>query len=355
MGMPSRTLALLCALFGASAAQATFHTFTIEQLYSNADGTVQYVVLHESQNEDGEYLLGGHALTVTGHGFSRSFTFPADLPSASTAGKRVLLATRAFPVSAAAKLYGYPPPPPPPDPPARASAAPDYILPDRFLPTDGGTLDYAGVDQVSFGPLPTDGATAMARDGTPRAAVAVNFAGVATALHPGPVMAVEFHDDALDHYFISASAPDIDALDSGRIAGWKRTGASFAVFPAPGLSADAVNPVCRFYIPPQHGDSHFFSASPDECATVLAHASSDPNYSGFIEETDHAFYIALPDTLTGACPADTVPVYRLFDNRADANHRYTTDPAVKAAMIARGYIAEGYGPNAVIMCAPAGG
>jgi hypothetical protein len=108
------------------------------------------------------------------------------------------------------------------------------------------------------------------------------------------------------------------------------------VLPAPGVSATSVNPVCRFYIPPAHGDSHFFSASPTECADVLARSGSDPNYSGFVEETDHAFFMALPDAPTGACPAVTVPVYRLFDNRADANHRYTTDPAVKAAMVARG-------------------
>ena len=46
-------------------------------------------------------------------------------------------------------------------------------------------------------------------------------------------------------------------------------------------------------------------------------------------------------------------MFRLFNNRADANHRYTAEPAVQAAMVARGYIAEGYGPNATIMCAPA--
>ena len=31
----------------------------------------------------------------------------------------------------------------------------------------------------------------------------------------------------------------------------------------------------------------------------------------------------------------------------DSNHRYTTDPAIKAQMIARGCVAEGIGPNAV--------
>ncbi len=63
-------------------------------------------------------------------------------------------------------------------------------------------------------------------------------------------------------------------------------------------------------------------------------------------------FIALPDSVTGACPAGTMAVYRMWNNRADSNHRYTTDLTVKAQMLARGYIAEGYGPNQVIMCAP---
>ena len=40
---------------------------------------------------------------------------------------------------------------------------------------------------------------------------------------------------------------------------------------------------------------------------------------------DHYFVIALPDLATGECPAGLVKVYRLWNNRADSNHRYTTD------------------------------
>jgi hypothetical protein len=37
---------------------------------------------------------------------------------------------------------------------------------------------------------------------------------------------------------------------------------------------------------------------------------------------------------------DYVVPDRLWNNRADSNHRYTTEPATKAQMIARGYVAE---------------
>lgn len=172
------------------------------------------------------------------------------------------------------------------------------------------------------------------------AVLQVSGAGVAPVASTTNV--IEFHHTALDHYFISAAPEDIDALDSGRFPGWARTGLSFKAYAqaTPGTSA-----VCRYYLPPPL-DSHFYSASPDECAAVAA------KWPQFVLEAPDVFFIALPDRASGACPAATVPVYRLFDARVDANHRYTTDAAVKAQMIARGYVAEGYGPDATIMCAP---
>jgi len=63
------------------------------------------------------------------------------------------------------------------------------------------------------------------------------------------------------------------------------------------------------------------------------------------------FQINLPDTKTGACPSGTLPVYRLWNHRGDSNHRYTTSAAIKAQMLAAGYLAEGYGSDGVVMCA----
>jgi hypothetical protein len=34
--------------------------------------------------------------------------------------------------------------------PQFAAAMPDYVMPNQFLPTDGGTINYAGVDSVSL-------------------------------------------------------------------------------------------------------------------------------------------------------------------------------------------------------------
>jgi hypothetical protein len=324
------TLALALGL-AAGNARASSHTWRIETLYSNADGTVQYVVLHESAGLGGQRFLAGKALTSTHAGVSKVLVFPVNLPSAATASRRVLIGTPGF-----ASL---------------ALIAPDYTMPARFLATDGGTLDYAGVDAVSYTALPTDGAGALDRGGSVVPGVATNFAGAAVVVPALPVASVEYYSATLDHYFISDLAPDIDALDSGRIPGWSRTGQSFDVFPAP-PGGSTVNPVCRFYIPPAHGNSHFFSASPAECAAVAQKTLTDPNFSGYVEETAHAFYINLPDTASGACPAGTTAVYRLWNARADSNHRYTADASTKALMVSHGYVPEGYGADAVIMCAP---
>ncbi len=154
---------------------------------------------------------------------------------------------------------------------------------------------------------------------------------------------IEFYAASLDHYFISALPAEIDALDRGKIPGWARTGQSFLAY---SQAQAAANPVCRFYLPPAYGDSHFFSASPAECAAV------QERYPFFVLETPAAFYILLPDTATGACPAGSSPVYRVWDNRADTNHRYTTSRAIRDQMLAAGWVAEGYGTDAVIMCSP---
>ena len=79
-----RIALLLLALLPA-VAHATSHTWRIETLYSNADGSVQYVVLRESQGLTAQRLLAGKALTSTHAGVSKTFTFPVNLPSDATA------------------------------------------------------------------------------------------------------------------------------------------------------------------------------------------------------------------------------------------------------------------------------
>jgi len=157
------------------------------------------------------------------------------------------------------------------------------------------------------------------------------------------LVAVEYYWAARDHYFVTAFPVEIAVLDAAPPGGWLRTGASFPVYENP---LAGTSPVCRFYLPPAFGDSHFYSASPDECAAVRA------KYPGFSYEAPNVFYVPLPDTLTGVCPPGTAIVYRLWNNRADTNHRYTTNPTLVQQSLARGFVLEGYGLTNAAMCAP---
>jgi hypothetical protein len=179
------------------------------------------------------------------------------------------------------------------------------------------------------------------------AASAIAASAVAPPLAlPPAVTVIEYYAASLNHYFITADAAEAAALDSGAIPGWTRTGYQFTAYASAPLGA-SVSPVCRFYGLPQAGlNSHFYSASLAECAAVLTRFPA----SWQLESND-VFQVQVPDLATGDCPLGTVGVYRLFNNRLDANHRYTTDPALRAQMLLVGYISEGYGPAGVVFCA----
>jgi hypothetical protein len=163
----------------------------------------------------------------------------------------------------------------------------------------------------------------------------------------GTVAAVEFYNALLDHYFLSTNPSEINDLDTGVHPGWVRTGLRFNAYPGPVAGA---SPVCRFYRAPAYGDSHFYSASPAECAATAAAHPVD-----WIYESAAVFYIALPDPVSGACPAGTRPIWRFF-NRLTTNHRYTAEVKDRDDMRADPFTwtAEGYGDDAVIMCSPSG-
>ena len=153
---------------------------------------------------------------------------------------------------------------------------------------------------------------------------------------------VEFYNASLDHYFLTWLGAEIAALDAGIAPkGWARTGKAFATFTAP---RGDTSPICRFYIPPQFGNSHFFGRGAAECNAT---AASNPT---FVLEDPAFMQMVLPSA--GACPSGTKPVYRVFSNRADANHRYTIERAVRDDMVVHGWLAEGDGPDLVVMCAP---
>jgi hypothetical protein len=171
---------------------------------------------------------------------------------------------------------------------------------------------------------------------------------------PGTVLAVEYFDATLGHYFVTVTPGEMDVLDREGAAGWQRTGQSFWVYPADGSAPAGSNPVCRFYGLPEAGlDSHFYSASPQECQAVIDRFS----WAWLLESAAY-FYAFLPQD-DGACTAQataqraTTWLLRAYNNRPDANHRFTTSRFILDQMqSSRGWVPEGYGIYSNAMCLP---
>ena len=329
--------AMLCVLTAALTlpASASFHTFAIQQLYSNADGSIQFIVLKEAAGENGQQFLTGHAITSTQGGTQHKLTFPNDLPGNNTANHSFLIAT---PGLAALGLI-----------------TPDYTMPAGFLFTNGGTVNYAGVDQLTYAALPTDGVTALYSDGTMQPNLARNFAGATASVTapgggPATVNVVEYHHAAFDHYFITPVAAEIALLDAHAppFQDWSRTGFSFNAYVNAGAPAGSVA-ICRFFndhFAPK--SSHFYAAHGFGCEATIA------QFPDWGLEDDKLFNTMLPDATTGDCPAGTIPVYRMYNQGMGGapNHRFVTSLAERQKMLDQGFVAEGAGPIGVGMCVP---
>jgi serralysin len=169
-------------VFAASAcpALASFHTWRISEVYSNAAGNVQFIEFQQpSSVPDDERFVNNQTITTSAAPI-HSFTIVGNLPSAPLANSYFLVGT--------------------PDYAALASAPdPDYTLPaGSFFNISGDTLTFAvTVDTLTFGSgaLPTNGTDSLTRTSwgsgttTTGAATPTNFAGQ-TGTVPEPSFAV---------------------------------------------------------------------------------------------------------------------------------------------------------------------
>src|SRR3954468_21537752 len=94
------TARLACFVFALAVplfARAADPSFQVVEVFSNADGTVQFVQLREIAGQNGQQGLAGKTLTVKRNGVvTATYTFTADLPSANTANHGVLIATAGY-------------------------------------------------------------------------------------------------------------------------------------------------------------------------------------------------------------------------------------------------------------------
>jgi serralysin len=135
----------------------SFHLYDINEIFSNADGSVQFIELRVGAS-NGEHLWKDKTITVTQGGTTpHTFTFPSDLPSSQTANTSVLIATQGF-----ANL---------------GVVTPNFIVQDGFLFQGSGSVNFAGVDVFSYSNLPTNGSLSVGVGGSTAANSPTNFAG----------------------------------------------------------------------------------------------------------------------------------------------------------------------------------
>lgn len=146
--------------------QAVFaggHTWKVKEIFSNADGTIQYVEVWEANGTAGEIGTANHNVSSNSH----FFTIPSNVASPTTF-KSLLLATQGF-----ADLN---------------VVRPDYIIADNFFSLTTDSISYVPLHTMTFlaGQLPTDGVMALAADLTTVVNSPENYAGQGGSVDVGP-------------------------------------------------------------------------------------------------------------------------------------------------------------------------
>ena len=149
--------------------RSAFHLWDIAEIYSSADGSVQFIEL--SCPVDGQQFLINHDLVATSDGNVVTFTFPSNSGD-PTQDKRLLLATANF-----AALPG--------------AVTPDFILPDNFFDPTATTIQFdfgPGQDiiNLSGSDIPTDGISSINDSLVQAVNTPTNFAGDAGEIFIDP-------------------------------------------------------------------------------------------------------------------------------------------------------------------------
>lgn len=152
---------VVAALAWATAAEAGHHRWDFSELFTNADGSVQYIELFSANATE----AGPGPWTITSG--QKTLDLDGGLPSAGTDGTFVLIATASF-----VSLPG--------------AVTPDYILPARFFSAQGGSLTADGAAVWKYPAVPTDGVNALQRGGSWATNSPTNLGGTRGSVKLGP-------------------------------------------------------------------------------------------------------------------------------------------------------------------------
>jgi hypothetical protein len=139
---------ILLVAFSFQRLTAAFHLWSVSEVYSSPDGSVQFIQLTNGANFEAQ--LGGHVITCAGPEGTNTFTFPTNLPSSTTLNKSFLIGTP--------NLSAIP-----------GGVTPDYVFTNAvpFLFQSGSSQIILGIGgsfelPVAYTNLPSDGSSALA-------------------------------------------------------------------------------------------------------------------------------------------------------------------------------------------------
>jgi hypothetical protein len=156
-------------LFLPATAPAAFHAWTIRELYTGLDGSVQFIELFTSSS--GQQFTNSQVIQITEQatGMTHTFTFDSDTGT-PTNGHALLIGTSNL------SMFGGP--------------TPDYFIPAGFLFSGASSMEFLGTTQGGFNytSLPTDNIHSLL---IPSHLTAINspqnFAGMTGQAVPEPV------------------------------------------------------------------------------------------------------------------------------------------------------------------------
>jgi hypothetical protein len=136
--------------------RADFHFFFINEVFTNPEGTIQFVELFTSFGAQNN--LGGHTIRASNGPNINVFTFGSGLVG-DTTNKHVLIATPGF-----AAIPG--------------AVTPDYTFPSLNFLFQNGAVNFAeGTDILNYISPPWNGITSLNGNGVPVTNSPTNFAG----------------------------------------------------------------------------------------------------------------------------------------------------------------------------------
>ena len=162
--LQARIAVALLLLAVSASSHSAFHLWVINEVYSNADGTLQFIEL--STTFGSQQFLAGAAISSTQGATTNTFTFPNNLVGDS-ANKKFLIGTAGIA--------------------AAGGPAPDYIMPNGFIFTTNVAINFSGGASVTYPSIPTDGTLSIDAFGSTATNSPTNYAGATgTVVAPNP-------------------------------------------------------------------------------------------------------------------------------------------------------------------------